>query len=124
MVESSKVYLGDRITVRTLRGWEGNIIGQLPDGRAVLFDKDSSYKGMLKPDQYVECHVIHVNRKYIIANPISEPVDLEVANPETEEGVIDELERLAHEGPWDRAAIARGLLHIIRLQRVIIRRLP
>lgn len=44
LVESSKVYLGDRITVRTLRGWEGNIIGRLPDGRAVLFDKDSPYK--------------------------------------------------------------------------------
>lgn len=68
--------------------------------------------------------MIHVNRKYIIANPISEPVDLDVANPETEEGVIDELERVAHEGSGDRAAIARGLLHIIRLQQLIIRRLP
>ena len=41
------VYLGDRITVRTVRGMKGNIIGRLPDGRAVLFDRESPYLSML-----------------------------------------------------------------------------
>ena len=43
------VYEGDRISVRTLRERGGNLIGRLPDGRVVLFGRDSPYLAMLAP---------------------------------------------------------------------------
>ena len=67
------VYLGDRITVQTIRGIKGGVIGRMPDGCAVLFDRDSPYRNMLGPNQLVECNVIHVSKTYVIVDPIREP---------------------------------------------------
>jgi hypothetical protein len=123
------VYLGDRIKVRTIRGVKGNIIGQLPDGRTIIFDRDSPYHSMLSPGQLVECNVVRVSERYVIVDPIREPEPLErmrsVSENETEPrerteppeiekaGLLEDLRRLSEEGGWEKAIIAGALMHII-----------
>ena len=124
MYDNSKIHpihLGDRITVQTIRGLKGNIIGWLPDGRAILFGRDSPYRSMLGPDQLVECNVIHVSQRYVIVDPIREPEP--IGEPKPTEGkeppdidggeLLEKLRRLSYNGEWDTAIIARALIHII-----------
>jgi hypothetical protein len=123
------VYLGDRIKVRTIRGFKGNVIGLLPDGRTIIFDRDSPFLSMLGPGQLVECKVIHVSGRYVIVDPIREPEPLErmrsVSENETEPRerteppeidrarLLEDLRRLSKEGEWEKAIIAGALMHII-----------
>ncbi len=122
------VYLGDRIKVRTIRGFKGNVIGQLPDGRTIVFDRDSPYLSMLGPRQLVECNVIHVSQRYVIVDPIREPEPLQgerrpisemeprerAEPPEIEKArLLEDLRRLSKEGEWETAIIAGALMHII-----------
>jgi hypothetical protein len=107
------VYLGDRIKVRTIRGVKGNIIGQLPDGRTIIFDRDSPYHSMLSPGQLVECNVVRVSERYVIVDPIREPRE-RTEPPEIEKaGLLEDLRRLSEEGGWEKAIIAGALMHII-----------
>jgi len=122
------VFLGDRINVQTFRGIKGNIVGKLPDGRTIIFDRDSPYLNMLSPGQSVECNVIHVSERYVIVDPMREPEPLERTRrpvseteprerakpPETEkDGLLEDLRRLSEEGEWEKAVIAEALIHII-----------
>jgi len=122
------VYLGDRIKVRTIRGFKGNIIGQLPDGRTIIFDRDSPYHSMLGPGQLVECNVIHVSQRYVIVDPIREPEPLQrerrpiseteprekAEPPEIDKAkLLEDLRRLSKEGEWEKAILAGALMHII-----------
>jgi hypothetical protein len=122
------VYLGDRIKVRTIRGFKGNVIGLLPDGRTIIFDRDSPFLSMLGPGQLVECKVIHVSGRYVIVDPIREPEPLEregrpmsekeprerVKPPEIDKAkLLEDLRRLSEEGEWEKAIIAGALMHII-----------
>jgi len=124
------VIFGDRITVQTFRGFKGNIIGKLPDGRMVLFNRDSPYISTLAPDQSVDCSVNHVAEKYVIVDPIREPKLLEkekaptnevepVEREETteieEDRRFENLRRLSEEGGWETAIFARALIHIIEM---------
>ena len=127
--DTKNVVLGDRITVQTFRGFKGNIIGRLPDGRMVLFNRDSPYISMLALDQSVDCSVNHVAEKYIIVDPIREPKLLErevptsevepVEREETTEIETDRrfenLRRLSEKGGWETAIFARALIHIIEM---------
>ncbi len=126
--DTKNVVFGDRITVQTFRGFKGNIIGKLPDGRMVLFNRDSPYISMLAPDQSVDCSVNHVAEKYVIVDPIREPKLLErentievepVEREETTEIEEDRrfknLRRLSEEGKWETAIFARALIHIIEI---------
>jgi len=122
------VFLGDRVTVQTFRGVKGNIVGKLPDGRTIIFDRDSPYLNMLSLGQSVECNVIHVSERYVIVDPMREPEPLERTRrpvsetepmerakpPETEkDGLLEDLRRLSKEGEWEKAAITEALIHII-----------
>ena len=92
----NNVYLGDRITVQTFRGFKGNIIGRLPDGLVVLFDQNSQYFDLLAPGQSVEGHIVNVQENYVIMSPISEPEEIEISYvPELEvDDIVGELEKL------------------------------
>ncbi len=126
--DTKPVYLGDRIKVRTIRGVKGNVIGQLPDGRTIIFDSDSPYLSMLGPGQLVECNVIHVSQRYLIVDPIREPEPLQrerrpisemeprerAEPPEIDKArLLEDLRRLSKEGEWETAIIAGALMHII-----------
>jgi len=115
--DSKNILIGDRITVQTLRGVKGNIIGRLPDGLMVLFNRDSPYRSILALGQSVDCSVSHVAEKYIIVDPIREPKPIE--REETAEIEKDRrfenLRRLSEEGEWETAIFARALLHIIEM---------
>ena len=126
--DTKPVYLGDGIKVRTIRGVKGNVIGQLPDGRTIIFDRDSPYLSMLGPGQLVECNVIHVSQRYVIVDPIREPEPLQrerrpisemeprekAEPPEIDKArLLEDLRRLSKEGEWETAIIAGALIHII-----------
>ena len=126
--DTKKLFHGDRITVQTLRGFKGNIIGRLPDGRVVIFNRDSPYKSMLALDQSVDCSVAYVSERYVIVDPIREPKLLEgvptsevepVVKEETTETEKDRrfenLRRLSEEGEWETAIFARAFIHIIEM---------
>jgi len=127
-MDTKPVYPGDRINVQTFRGVKGNIVGKLPDGRTIIFDRDSPYHNMLGPGQSVECNIIHISQRYIIVDPIKEPEPLERTRrpvietkpkdetkpPETEKDwILESLRRLSKEGEWDEAAMAGALIYII-----------
>ncbi|RLI32334.1 hypothetical protein DRO56_03675 [Candidatus Bathyarchaeota archaeon] len=54
------IRLGEVLTLRTMRGRRGNIIGRLPDGRIALFSRRSPHLDALRPNQNVECRVVHI----------------------------------------------------------------
>jgi len=114
--------------VQTIRGLKGNIIGQLPDGRAMLFDRDSPYKNMLGPNQLVDCKVIYVSGRYVIADIIKEPEPFKEERPSSdepkpienlehqevyEEPLLQDLRILSEKGEWETGIIAGALLYII-----------
>lgn len=120
--------MGDRLTVQTIRGIKGNIIGRLPDGRAMLFDQESPYIKMLGPEQLVECNVIHVSPRYVIVEPISEPEPFkrvrsysdepkpieEKDSPDTDNNeILEDLRRISDKGEWEIAIMANALIHMI-----------
>lgn len=124
----SPVYLGDRITVQTIRGVEGSVIGRMPDGRAVLFDRDSPYRSMLGPNQLVECNVIHIAPRYVIVDPIREPEPVKrevkptgepkpaerLEPPELRKArLLEDLRMLSEKGEWVTSIFAGTLLHLI-----------
>jgi len=127
-MDTKPVYPGDRITVQTFRGVKGNIVGRLPDGRTIVFDRDSPYLNMLGTGQSVECKVVRVAPRYVIVDPMRESEPLERTRrpviepepremekpPETEkDGLLEDLRRLSEEGEWEKAVIAEALIHII-----------
>jgi len=127
-MDTKPVYPGDRITVQPFRGVKGNIVGKMPDGRTIIFDRDSPYLNMLGPGQSVECNIIHVSERYVIVDPMGEPEPLERTRrpvsktetretakpPETErDWILEPLRRLSMEEDWEKAVIAGALIHII-----------
>ena len=126
--DTKTVHIGERITVQTLKGVKGNIVGRLPDGRMVLFNRDSPYMSMLALNQSVDCSVNHVAEKYIIVDPIRkpkflervptsevEPVDREETTEVEDDRRFENLRRLSGEGEWETAIFARALIHIIEM---------
>lgn len=104
----NEVRVGEVLTVRTFEGKDGGIIGRLPDGRVILFNKDSVYHNMLASRQVVEARVVHATRTYVIADPLSPPktgVNALKAN----------LKALTEAEDWEHAVIAEALLHVIQL---------
>jgi len=117
--DTKNLFVGDRITVQTLMGVKGNIIGRLPDGLMVLFNRDSPYRSMLALGQSVDCSVSHVAERYVIVDPIREPKFIEREREETTEIEKDRrfenLRRLSEEGEWETAIFARALIHIMEM---------
>ena len=115
--DTKKLFLGNRITVQTFRGVKGNIIGRLPDGCMVLFNRDSPYMSMLAPDQSVDCSVNYVAERYVIVDPIREPKPIERlgTNEIEEDRRFENLRRLSEEGEWEIGILARALIHIIEM---------
>ncbi len=137
-LNKADVNLGDEIQVRTLLGRDSNIVGRLSDGRVILFGRDNPYLHLLRENQTVNCHVVYVHEKYIIAEPIGDPSPLpdseQVFTDEVQEespleefleepSLIEELERVSKQGYGDMVIIAKALLQVIRLQNHIIRRI-
>jgi hypothetical protein len=138
MDESVKIGLGEQITVQTLPGRGGKPIGRLQDGRVILFDQKSPYFNTLALGQSVECKVIAISENYVIVSPTREPELVEVEpdqEPYTDEimeelerlsgkkfnEVMDDLEKMIGRVPKNAKTIPRALIHIIRLQQLIIR---
>jgi len=117
----TKLSIGDRITVQTLRGVKSNIVGRLPDGLMVLFNRDSPYRSMLALHQSVDCSVNHVAERYVIVDPIREPKPIErFETAEIEEDIrFENLKRLSEKGEWEMAIFARALIHIIEMFDVL-----
>lgn len=119
------VYLGDRISVPTIRGYKGDIIGRLPDGRTIVFSRDSPYVNMLSTGQSVECNVIYVSKGYIIVDPIREPdiiekrvepeVEIETADRSElqEDDILFKLTDVIEKGEWEMAVVAMALRYLI-----------
>ena len=102
------VSVGDVLTVRTFEGKDGGVIGRLPEGKVILFNKKSSYYDQLNPNQVVEGKVIYVARTYVIVDPLSPPksgVDALRAS----------LKALTKSENWEHAVIAEALLYLIQL---------
>lgn len=118
-----KLFLGEKITVNTIRGRGDTIISHLPDGRVVLFDQKSQYFNLLAPSQSVEGHIIHIQENFVIMNPISEPKEIEFVHlPEVEvKDIVAELENLIKKMSGNAEVIPKALLHIIRIQQLIIK---
>ena len=137
-----ELFLGKKMTVQTILGREGKPIGRFPDGRIILFDQSSPYSKMLAPGQSVECHVINIHEKYVIMNPIREPIKIE-ATPVPEvnmdniledlanlvgeaagadsDKIIEDLEKMIGKVSKNAKVIPRALIHVIRLERLIIK---
>lgn len=107
-----EVRVGKVLTVRTFEGKDGGIIGRLPDGRVVLFNKESVYHDMLGSGQAVEVRVVRATRTYVIVDPLSPPktgVDALKAS----------LKVLTESKDWEHAVIAEALLHLIqRMEKI------
>jgi len=114
---------GDKFKVKTFLGTGGNVVSQLPDGRMILFGLGHPYNRLVGPDQEVEVRLVKIHPNYIIVDTIGEGVPLEsTETPETEyRPIIEELEKVSKEGYGDTAVIARALLHVIRLQSLLIK---
>lgn len=106
MVSTLKIDVGDILTLHTLRD-QGRIISYLPDGKVVLFGHRSPYLNRLRPDQTVECQVVHINPRYIIVELIEDPLA-----GQDDASLREDLERLMGCGP-EMAVIARALLYIL-----------
>ena len=101
-----EVTVGDVLTIRTLKGKDGGVIGRLPDGKVILFNRDNTLFTELLPRQVVEARVTYVAQTYIIVDPLSPPktgVD----------GLKASLRVLADATDWEIAVIAESLLHIM-----------
>jgi len=129
MGEFQKLDIGEKITVRTLPGREGKPIGRLQDGRVILFDQNSPYFSMLSPGQSVECHVIVISENYVIVSPIREPEEAVIVHyPEDDfpdvdvDDITKDLEKMIKKVKGKNAeVIPKALLHIIRLEQLIIK---
>ena len=128
------------MTVKTMPGREGKVIGQLPDGRVILFDLSNPYSKILAPGQSVECNVTYIHEKYIIVSPIREPdaaapipgvevdkivEDLanlvgEAAGADSDK-IIEDLEKMIGKVSKNAKVIPKALIHVIRLERLIIK---
>ena len=128
MDELQKLVLGDKITVRVVPGRGDKPIGHLQDGRVILFDQESPHFSLLAPGQSVECHVIVISEKYVIVAPIREPeaaVVLHYPEEDFPEVDVDEitkdLEKLIKKLSGNAEVIPKALLHVIRLQQLILK---
>ena len=128
--ESIDLELGKVFRLRTFIGERGNVVCRIPDGRIVLFSKP--YDELMEPDQLVDVRVVNIAHNYIIVEPTNEPPAIE--DPEVEEiseideileventSLIKKLERISEEGYGDTAILASGMLHIIRLQNIMVK---
>ncbi len=115
--------VGDEITVQTMRGRDNTVIGRLPDGIIILFDKKSPYFNLLAPGQSVQGRVVYIHESFVIVDPISEPEEIEVVQiPEVEvDDIIKDLEKLIKNVSGNAEVIPRALLRLIQLEQLIIK---
>ena len=109
----NEVSAGEVLTVRTFEGKDGGIIGRLPAGRVILFNKDSAFYDQLASGQVVEARVTYVARTYVIVDPLSPPkvgVEAMKAN----------LKALTESENWEHAVLAEALLHMIQLMEKLM----
>jgi len=102
------VTVGEVLTVRTFLGKDNGVIGRFPDGRVILFNKESEYFGKIGPDQVVEARVVYVASNYVIVDPLSPPkVGVDALKAD--------LKALTKSEDSEHAALAEGLLYIVQL---------
>ena len=128
MSELQDLRLGEKITVRTLPGRDGKPIGRLSDGCIILFDQENPYVSMLAPGQSIECNVIVISEKYVIVKPIREPEPAATVNYPKEDfpdvdvrTIVKDLEKMIEKVPGNAKVIPSALLHVIRLEQLIIK---
>jgi hypothetical protein len=95
--------LDDIITTYTVKGQGESIIGRLPCGIVILFDKEA--KIAPQPGDTVESQVKHVAENYIIVDPIR--------ILEEREAVISNLDQVAGSDYFHHSALANGIRFLI-----------
>ena len=114
--EDRELEVGDTLTVITIKGKKGNIIGYHTDGRTILFDRYGKYN-IAVPAMEVKCKVVRLAPNYIIADPVEEPVPLGKYDP-FDESLLGRLNTIS-KGDDDNGAIAKALLEVIeRLEKL------
>lgn len=131
MDELQNLRLGEKLTVRIVPGRDGKPIGRLPDGCIILFDQENQYFPMLAPGQSVECEVIVLSENYVIVKPLREPEGAAIVHyPEEDfpdvdvDDIVKELEKMVKKlskKPGNAKVIPTALLHVIRLEQLIIK---
>lgn len=101
-----EVNVGDVLSIRTLKGKDGGVIGRLLDGKVILFNRENALFAELLPRQVVEARVTYVAQTYIIVDPLSTPMT-------GVDGLKASLRLLADSADWEIAVIAESLLHIM-----------
>jgi hypothetical protein len=101
-----EVNVGDVLSIRTLKGKDGGVIGRLPDGKVILFNRENTLFAELLPRQVVEARVTYVAQTYIIVDPLSPPMT-------GVDGLKASLRVLADSADWEIAVIAESLLYIM-----------
>lgn len=125
---SVELNIGDRIRVETFEGKAGNVVSRLPDGRMILFGRNHPYNKLVGPDQEVEVQVVKLHSNYVIVEALEEGTPIGFSGLKETPGIgdesyIEELEKTSEAGYGDTAIIARALLHIIKLQSLIIKKI-
>jgi hypothetical protein len=78
----------------------------MTDSRVIVFDRDSPYLSMFGQGQLVECTIIRISERYIIADPIRESEPLEgVDEPRSE----TELREKAKPSKIDKSRLLENL---------------
>jgi hypothetical protein len=101
-----EVNVGDVLSIRTLKGKDGGVIGRLLDGKVILFNRENTLFAELLPRQVVEARITYVAQTYIIVDPLSPPMT-------GVDGLKASLRLLADSADWEIAVIAESLLHIM-----------
>ena len=101
-----EVKVGDILNIRMLKGKDGGVIGRLPDGKVILFNRENMLYAELLPRQVVEVRVTYVAQTYIIVDPLSPPKTGIEALKASLRVLIDSMD-------WEKAVIAESLLYIM-----------
>jgi len=126
MSELQNLSLGENITVRIVPGRDGKPIGRLQDGCIILFNQDSPYFNMLTPGQSVEGRVTVLSENYVIVDPVREPEAAAIVHyPEEDvDDIVKELEKMVKKlskKSGNAKVIPKALLHVIRLEQLILK---
>ena len=97
--------IGDERTVFVFEGRGDTLIGRLPSGVVVLFDKDSSLWNDIEPGCTVDSTVKFIRENYVIVEP-NRILD-------EDEAIKANLEDVASASYYHHAVLARALLYMI-----------
>jgi len=106
------IKIGDIRKFFVFRGSNDSLVGKMPNGMVVLFNRENPIFSDIVPGCTVEAKISYLAKNYVIADPLNPP---EVGPEAIEEGLIQVSEMQGIEIP----VIAAALLEILRSVRSI-----